>query len=139
MKHRNILLSAVVLVAMTSSMAGAAPPVYEPRVVPGVSKVVPAGPCAAESAFELGNNRFDGSAPYNKCERLKVVFGPIWTKPGQNDVLIQPVTFEKPMYPGYLTRFKPDLVGATGESPRVKDIHLHHGTWLTAGFFGDAG
>lgn len=61
---------------------------------------------------------------------MKVTFGPIWTKPGQDDVLIQPVTFEKPLYDGYVTRFKPNLVDALGATPAVEVLHLHHGTWL---------
>lgn len=139
MRRRILVLGFVSAVALSTGAAKAGPPLYEPRVVPGVSTVIPAGSCAGESVFEVGSgNRFDLSPPYDKCERLKVVFGPIWSKPGQNDVLIQPVTFEKPFYPGYLTRFKPDLVTADGTSPRVKDVHLHHGTWLNSGFFGSA-
>ncbi len=109
------------------------PPTPEPRVVPGVSSVLPAGKCTPDSVFELTSSPNRNQPSYESCERLKVVFGPIWSKPGQNDVLIQPVTFEKPIYPGYLTRFKPDLVDVGGDSPRVKDVHLHHGTWLNAG------
>ena len=54
-------------------------------------------------------------------------FGPIVVKPGQNDVLVQPVTIEKPMQDGYITRFDPDLVCATdGTVPPIEQIHLHH-------------
>lgn len=139
MKHRVMLLLATVAIAIPLAPANAEPPVYEPRVVPGVSKIVGSTPCTAESMFEAAGSRYDNAAPYDKCERLKIVFGPIWSKPGQNDVLIQPVTFEKPFYPGYLVRFKPDLVGVDGAAPRVKDVHLHHGTWLNTGYFRDVG
>src|ERR1051325_516772 len=140
MRRQLAVLFAIAAIAMPMG-AKAAPPTPEPRVLPGVSKVVPAGKCEAESTFELGTatglgTRWDPTGAYASCERLKVVFGPIWAKPGQNDVLIQPVTFEKPMYDGYITRFKPDLVNSDGVSPRVKDIHLHHGTWLNPSYLG---
>src|SRR2546421_844696 len=35
------------------------------------------------------------------CQRLRFAFGPIHVKPGQNDVLLQPVTIEKPAQDGY--------------------------------------
>src|SRR2546426_6975554 len=138
MKRRLLVLAVIGVLALPMGAVHANPPVIEPRVVPGVSTILPATPCAADSAFELDSARYGATAvaPYNSCQRLKVVFGPIWAKPGQNDVLIQPVTFEKPLYPGYLVRFKPDLVTADGSTPRVKDIHLHHGTWLNPGYLG---
>jgi plastocyanin len=141
MRSRLLLLAATVSMVIPSGAAKATPPVYEPHVVPGVSTIVPAGKCVADNLFEAGKDnglgtRWDQSGAYASCERLKVVFGPIWAKPGQNDVLIQPVTFEKPMYAGYLVRFKPDLVNSDGVSPRVKDVHLHHGTWLNPSYLG---
>lgn len=138
MKRRTIALVATVFTMLAMGSANADPPVYEPRVAPEVASVLPAGPCTPESVFELGITSERDKNRYEGCSRLKVVFGPIWAKPGQNDVLIQPVTFEKPYYPGYLTRFKPDLVDANGLSPRVKDLHLHHGTWLNPGYLGGA-
>src|SRR5688572_3535759 len=119
-RHKVVLLVAALgLAAMPASAAPdpgiGTPPVHEPRVIPGVSSVLPAGKCTPESVFELTADAEKNKPSYTSCERLKVVFGPIWSKPGQNDVLIQPVTFEKPMYPGYITRFKPDLVGADGD------------------------
>jgi plastocyanin len=142
MRRHKVLLIVATLAFATLPAAAAptvgTPPVYEPRVLPVVGQVVPGGACTPESAFELGITSERDVNRYQNCQRLQVVFGPIWAKPGQNDVLIQPVTFEKPMYPGYLTRFKPDLVGADGQSPRVKDLHLHHGTWLNPGYLGGA-
>ena len=64
------------------------------------------------------------------CQRLRFSFGPIVVKPGQNDVLINPVTIEKPTADGYITRFRPNLVRADGVVPPVEQVHLHHGTWL---------
>ena len=65
------------------------------------------------------------------CQRLQFSYGPILVKPGQNDVLINPVTIEKPMRDGYITRFRPNLVRADGTVPPVEQVHLHHGTWLS--------
>jgi hypothetical protein len=65
------------------------------------------------------------------CQRLRFAFGPILVKPGQNDVLVQPVTIEKPAYDGYITRIKPDLVDINGKVPPIEQVHLHHGTWLS--------
>jgi hypothetical protein len=65
------------------------------------------------------------------CQRLRFSYGPIVVKPGQNDVLINPVTIEKPTRDGYITRFRPNLVRADGVVPPVEQVHLHHGTWLS--------
>ena len=65
------------------------------------------------------------------CTRMRFSYGPILVKPGQNDVLINPVTIEKPAADGYITRFRPNLVRADGVVPPVEQVHLHHGTWLS--------
>ncbi|MCU1451518.1 MAG: hypothetical protein JWP02_3688 [Acidimicrobiales bacterium] len=72
------------------------------------------------------------------CQRLKFSFGPLTIKPGQNDVLIQPITTEKPAQDGYITRFKPDLVRPDGTVPPIEQIHLHHGTWLSEPSYGNS-
>ncbi|MEX2196132.1 MAG: hypothetical protein WD844_12680 [Thermoleophilaceae bacterium] len=69
--------------------------------------------------------RYPGS-----CQRMRFAYGPIVVKPGQNDVLIGPVTIEKPLQDGYITRFKPNLTRIDGTVPPVHEVHLHHGTWL---------
>lgn len=154
MKRRTIFAGVLALVALATVTAQAGPPVYEARVLPlpddvvglmdGASegiyqetgvRILPPSECAPENAFEMGIGGRYGDA----CRRLSIVFGPIQARPGQDDVLIQPVTFEKPFYPGYITRFKPDLVGADGVSPRVKDVHLHHGTWFNGVLGADPG
>jgi hypothetical protein len=78
-------------------------------------------------------DRYPGS-----CQRLRFAYGPIVVKPGQNDVLIGPVTIEKPVQDGYITRFKPDLVLPDGTVPPVEQIHLHHGTWLSEPSYGNS-
>ena len=69
--------------------------------------------------------RYPGS-----CVRMRFAYGPIPVKPGQNDVLVGPVTIEKPLQDGYITRFKPNLDAHDGSVPPVHEVHLHHGTWL---------
>lgn len=64
------------------------------------------------------------------CTRIHFKFGPLIIKPGQNDVLLQPLTIEKPAQDGYITMFQPNLVDQNGNVPPVDQIHLHHATWL---------
>ncbi|MDQ1438908.1 MAG: hypothetical protein QOK43_2537 [Acidimicrobiaceae bacterium] len=102
----------------------------EPRTpVPeaGFIEQVPARPCDPESSFDVPN--YYGA----KCKRLRFVFGPLPVKPGQNDLLIEPTTIEKPAYDGYITRFKPNLIDSSGYAPPVEQLHLHHATWLNLG------
>ena len=147
MLRRTLAGVTVLVTALSITGASADAPVPELGVVnPEVAKVV-SGDCVEESVFDVnytdsiyGNpNQVRPAWFAENCSRLKIVFGPILMKPGQNDVLIQPVTFEKPLFDGYITRFKPDMVTATGEAPPVKDAHLHHGTWLNPGQFGSGG
>jgi hypothetical protein len=65
------------------------------------------------------------------CQRMRFAYGPLAVKPGQNDVLVGPITTEKPTQDGYITRFRPNLVRADGTVPPVEQVHLHHGTWLS--------
>ncbi len=153
--RRTLLVLAIVLVAAVGSPATAGPPIYEPKVLEQLGDVITgphgqiardalgeentkgtvldAGRCVPESAYEVHPSKsgtMEGMYGTDTCRRLRVVFGPIWTKPGQDDVLIQPVTIEKPLYDGYLVRFKPNMVDALGQTPPVEQLHLHHGTWL---------
>ena len=70
------------------------------------------------------------------CSRLRFSYGPIAVKPGQNDVLVGPITVEKPSRNGYITRIEPNLVRADGSVPPVEQVHLHHGTWLAVPEYG---
>jgi plastocyanin len=63
-------------------------------------------------------------------QHLHYKYGPIHVDPGQNLILLGPVTIEKPAYDGYVTRIKPNLVRADGSVPLVDQIHLHHGVFL---------
>src|SRR5207248_5868662 len=131
---------AVLAVAAPASAAEPRPPLPEPNFA---GTVLPR-PCALE-----GNDPYErrfyqlegwGGPNYERypgaCERLKFAYGPILVKPGQNDVLINPVTIEKPDRDGYVTRFKPNLVRPDGSVPPVEQVHLHHGTWLSEPTYG---
>src|SRR4051794_660703 len=65
-------------------------------------------------------------------QRLHFKYGPIHVVPGQNLILLGPVTIEKPEADGYITRIKPDLVEADGTPPPIEKIHLHHAVWLNS-------
>jgi hypothetical protein len=70
------------------------------------------------------------------CQRMRFAYGPIAVKPGQNDVLVGPITVEKPSRNGFITRIEPNLVRADGSIPPVEAVHLHHGTWLSVPEYG---
>ncbi|HYI44518.1 MAG TPA: hypothetical protein VE174_03530 [Actinomycetota bacterium] len=131
MRRIAISLSPLLLMLMAVMPAFAqVPPTPDPAFI----KEVPGAPCKAETPYERHGWKATASAQAgDKCKRIKFTYGPITVKPGQNDVLIGPVTIEKPAYDGLITRFKPDLVDATGEPPPIHTVHLHHGTWLNAG------
>lgn len=150
MTRRVIALASLFAMALSVASVRADLPVPEAGVIsPQAGKVI-TGECKSESVFDIDYDdpAIRPAAIKNSCQRLKIVFGPIWAKPGQNDVLIQPVTYEKPLYDGYMVRFKPDLVGvdplssgfdANVAAPPVEDLHLHHGTWLNPSAFNDFG
>ena len=70
-------------------------------------------------------------ASYPGIQHLHYRYGPITISPGQNTIEAHPNT-QKPSVPGYITRFKPDLVyAADGTVPPVDIIHLHHGVWIS--------
>jgi len=132
------------LVPGTAITAQAAPPRSPlPPEVNGAIDLAPR-PCALES-----NDRYERRFYRNEgwkgpdferypgaCQRLRFSFGPIHVKPGQNDVLVEPVKIEKPMREGYITRFAPNLVDVNGDVPPTEEVHLHHGTWLSVPTYG---
>lgn len=64
------------------------------------------------------------------AKRITYKFGPIDIKPGQNTISFEPNN-GFPRVPGYITRFKPDLIRASdGTIPRVDELHLHHAVWV---------
>ena len=142
-----LLAISVIAAAVVGQTAGAQsgqkpPPTPEPNFA---GDVTPPRPCAydVKDEFEKKFYEVEGwkGPTYErypgKCRRLRFSYGPIPVQPGKNDVLIGPVTIEKPNMDGYITRFKPNLVRTDGVVPPVEQIHLHHGTWLSLG--GDYG
>ena len=130
-------------ILLGSGSAGAQPqPGPEPNFA---GTILPPRPCALDTKdpYEADLYRREGwpGPDYVRypgaCERLRFAYGPLVIKPGQNDVLVTPVTIEKPMQDGFITRFKPNLVDQNGNVPPVEQIHLHHGTWLSAPSYGN--
>jgi hypothetical protein len=132
------------LATLGVASAPASPP--HPPLPPELGGAVDVAPrpCALE-----GNDRFerrfyrvegwrgpDFERYPGDCRRLRFSFGPIHVKPGQNDVLVEPVKIEKPMRDGYVTRIEPNLVTLEGEVPPTEQVHLHHGTWLSVPDYG---
>src|SRR5256885_10534721 len=93
-----------------------------PTPEPNFAVNVAPRPCAYEGDDPYEKRLYQGEgwqAPdYERypgiCQRMRFAYGPINVKPGQNDVLVSPVTIEKPDQDGYITRFKPNLVMPDG-------------------------
>ena len=138
-----IALVAAVALALVfgSSGAGAQQPGPEPNFA---ADLAAPRPCAYDTKdpYEKAIYATEGwPAPDyvrypGACERLRFAYGPLLIKPGQNDVLVTPVTIEKPDRDGYIVRFKPNLVDQNGQVPPVEQIHLHHGTWISVPSYG---
>lgn len=63
-------------------------------------------------------------------QRLLFRYGPMTAAPGQNLQLVGPVTIEKPLGDGYVTRYRPNLVDEDGTPPPVEQLHMHHAVFL---------
>src|SRR5918992_5560014 len=92
---------------------------------PSFIEQIPGARCKPANPYEKRLWRSTASAQGGKkCKRMTFSYGPITVKPGQNDVLLGPVTIEKPAYDGYITRFQPDLVDESGVAPPIDVMHL---------------
>ena len=112
-----------VLVQAAGVQAG--PPTPEPRAL----APVPADACTPDNPYQA--HLWAKLEPYgDRCRRLHFSVGPLFIKPGQMDATLQPVTVEKPAYPGYVVRFAPGLVNPDGTVPDIASVHLHHAAWL---------
>jgi hypothetical protein len=139
---RPLAVAAAVGALLGSSTAGAQQPGPEPN---NAGDVTAPRPCALDSKDSHDAALYKGegwSGPDyvrypGACERLRFAYGPLYIKPGQNDVLVTPVTIDKPNQDGYITRFRPNLVDQNGNVPPVEQIHLHHGTWLSVPSYGN--
>ena len=73
------------------------------------------------------------SATTPGAKRMTYKYGPVDIKPGQNTISLEP-NDGFPRVPGYITRFKPDLIRVSdGSIPRVDELHLHHAVWVVLG------
>lgn len=63
-------------------------------------------------------------------QRMLLRYGPMTAAPGQNLQLAGPVTIEKPLGDGYVTRYRPNLVDETGTAPMVDQVHMHHAVFV---------
>ena len=143
-RARVVTLGCLTFALIVPASASASPPhePFPPEV--GAAVDLLPRPCALEGndPYEARTYKMAGwEAPDyvrypGACQRLRFSFGPINVKPGQNDVLVEPVKIEKPMRDGYITRFEPNLVFPDGTVPPIEQVHLHHGTWLSASDYG---
>src|SRR5438132_9423250 len=137
----SILIAVAAAVGVSSASASRAPG-PEPNFA---TDVVSPRPCAYDShdPYEKRFYQAEGWRGPNyvrypgACQRLRFAYGPILVKPGQNDVLVTPVTIDKPDRDGYITRFKPNLMRPDGTVPPVEQVHLHHGTLLSEPKYGE--
>ena len=142
MRFRALLV--VSMVTAVAAPADASAQTRSPLPEPNFAVTLLPRPCAWE-----GKDPYEGLAyaaegwkapEYERypgaCQRLRFSYGPILVKPGQNDVLVEPVTIQKPVRDGFITRFKPNLVRADGTVPPTDHAHLHHGTWLSTRSYG---
>ena len=91
--------------------------------------VVPASASALPGA-RVSSNKLVKPVEYPDTQHLHYEYGPIQILPGQNNIEAG-LNRNKPTVPGYITRFKPNLVySGSHKIPRVDVIHLHHGVWL---------
>src|SRR4051812_32652258 len=141
---RGLMIVAAIAAAALAASSSAFAQGRAPTPEPGFAVNVMPRPCALDTKDAYEKKFYEGEGwkgpDYVRypgaCERLRFSYGPIVVKPGQNDVLVGPVTIEKPDRDGYITRFKPNLVRADGSVPPVEQVHLHHGTWLSQPDYG---
>lgn len=133
---RLLAVVAMAAIAMPSLSAWAGVPLPDPNF----AHPVLSSKCTAEDGnpYEATQYRQEGwkGAGFERypglCQRMHFTYGPISIRPGQNDVILSPVTIEKPAYDGYITRFRPNLVRADGTIPPIEEVHLHHAVWYSA-------
>ncbi|MDX6581904.1 MAG: hypothetical protein QOI10_1088 [Solirubrobacterales bacterium] len=138
------LLWLALLFALALPASVQASPPHAPTPEPGAAVDLLPRPCALEGndPYEKRTYKLAGwqGPDYERypgdCQRLRFSYGPIVVKPGQNDVLVDPIKIEKPLRDGYITRFEPNLVLPDGTVPPIEQVHLHHGTWLSATDYG---
>jgi hypothetical protein len=97
-----------------------------------VAAAILAGVPSAASAFTYAGE-----------QHLHFVAGPYSVIPGANLIETQANKVPKPMVDGYMVKMSPNLKYALpngkccGSVPLTKNIHLHHGVWLSDGAAGE--
>ena len=84
--------------------------------------LLPAGAAGAPPRGELVGTRTVAPGKV----RMSFRFGPIVAAPGQNLILLGPVTIERPLGDGYVTRISPNMKRPDGVVPRGDRLHMHH-------------
>ena len=85
---------------------------------------------AAQAASAAGTQLVYTKRVGRDTTRYEFRYGPLFAAPGQNLILVGPVTIEKPPGDGFATRVKPDLVDSTGKAPPIEQVHMHHAVML---------
>jgi hypothetical protein len=109
---------------------------YALLAVPAVFLLLTASASAAlpGASISAKRSKMVKHVDYPDTQHLHYEYGPIDIMPGQNNIEFH-LNRLKPQVPGYITRFKPNLVySSTKKVPRVDVIHLHHGVWLAKGY-----
>ena len=95
--------------------------------------VAPASAMALPGA-NVSSTKLVQHVDYPETQHLHFEYGPIEI-PRARTTSRRTSTGTSPRCPGYITRFKPNLVYSGGRKvPRVDVIHLHHGVWLNNGY-----
>jgi plastocyanin len=90
----------------------------------------PASSLPAGAKGALGSELVSARQVEPGKQRLLYRYGPLVAAPGQNLVLAGPMTIEKPVGEGYVTRYRPNLVDESGRPPAVEALHMHHAVFL---------
>jgi len=89
-----------------------------------------ATPAMALPGAHISATKYVPATSYPGIQHLHYETAPIAITPGQNTILFRPTQL-KPQVPGFITRFKPNLIYTSSRKvPRVDVIHLHHGVWI---------
>ena len=97
------------------------------------------GACALVGALLVLLPSMASAASSTGIEHLKFAAGPYKVIPGANLILTQYNKVPKPNVDGFMIRMSPNLRYALpngkccGNVPLTKDVHLHHGVWLSDG------
>jgi plastocyanin len=90
-----------------------------------------AAPAMALPGAKISAQKLSPAANYPGVQHLHYETAPIPIEPGQNTIDYRVANDLKPQVPGFITRFRPNLIYTQSRKvPPVDVIHLHHGVWL---------